>query len=258
MFEEGDMMNGSPEEFSIMQRKQEAAVKILQLQVSDWLDLNPHIDESQFFYRYISVVLLRFLETSNMDIDSAFNRVTNALTWRATHFGKPFQQIIPQDFPSLINLGIMFFHGKDYKGRRVLVYRANSFFPYLHPPDEFRMFVTYMIEKYNSEYGHKQITALLDLTGFSLYNMSYMHIKEAIYYLREINPSFVGCFLILNAPGFFKVCWAIIKPWIPAYAIDRIHFVSPEQIVEFIAPGDLIRDMGGISNYIYRPEDISK
>jgi hypothetical protein len=111
------------------------------------------------------------------------------------------------------------------------------------------------------------------MTGFTLANMDYIPIKFLIQCFEANYPESLGACLIHNAPWAFKSkkthyrnlispvfinqhlvgIWRIIHGWLDPVVAKKVHFTNNiAELNEFIAPDQLIKELGGNEDWTYQ------
>lgn len=113
-------------------------------------------------------------------------------------------------------------------------------------------------------------TLVFDMTGFTLANMDYNPVKFIIKSFESNYPESLGVILIHNAPWVFKGTpvhaladvswltfaegiWSIIQGWLDPVVAAKVNFTyGREGLSQFIAPDQIIKELGGDEDWEYR------
>lgn len=98
--------------------------------------------------------------------------------------------------------------------------------------------------------------SILDLhgLGFShVTNTTALRIVRSITREQEANfPEVTGAMFIVNAPAVFSIAWSLVKPWLSATTLSKVHVFAAgqvefkERLLEFVAPENLPTFLGGV------------
>ncbi len=66
-------------------------------------------------------------------------------------------------------------------------------------------------------------------------------------------PEILGQSYILNAPGFFKACWVIIKQWVNDLTASKVIFISRRRLPECLDEAEIHPDVGNKKDKLLVP-----
>lgn len=73
---------------------------------------------------------------------------------------------------------------------------------------------------------------------------------------QEYYPETLGTILVINAPIYFTCIWSVIKPWLDALIVEKIHIVGANYLPvlkEFINEDQIPEEYGGNrANFAWR------
>ncbi|KAJ5812338.1 hypothetical protein N7474_008639 [Penicillium riverlandense] len=218
--------------------------------------------------------LLRFLKARKWDVGKSFAMLVHALVWRnkllnvdetvvsntelnalkeSHDTSDPQKAKMSHGFLEQLRTGKCFLHGTDRIGRPILVLQGR-----LHRSTEknevLNRGILHMIEAARLVLVPpvESVTAVFDMTGFSVSNMEYAAAKFLIECSQTGYPEFLGVLLIHNAPWAFSGIWKTMKRWIEPEIASRIHFTyTTAEIEKFIAPERLVQELKGKENWSF-------
>lgn len=164
------------------------------------------------------------------------------------------EKTLGKDFLNQLRWGKGFLHGIDRDGRPVNYIPAKLHRAWDQSVESLEKFTVFSIElaRLSLESPVEMGTIVFDLTGFSLSNMDYVPVKFLIQCFEANYPESLGCIIIHNAPWGFKGIYRIIHGWLDPVVASKVHFTNGvSEITEYIAPDQLIKDMGGENPWQY-------
>ncbi|KAJ6785777.1 hypothetical protein PWT90_03035 [Aphanocladium album] len=164
------------------------------------------------------------------------------------------EKTVGKDFLNQMRWAKGFLHGVDRDGRPVNYIRAKLHRASDQTVESLEKFTVYCIElaRLSLQAPVEMGTIVFDLTGFSLSNMDYVPIKFLIQCFEANYPESLGCIIIHNAPWGFNAIYRIIERWLDPVVASKVHFTSgTKQILEYIAPEQLVSDLGGSNPWEY-------
>ncbi len=195
------------------------------------------------------VILLRWLRARKWDINGALQQLLDTIKWRHEWGVKELVAKGELDIcQEEIQTGKSYFMGNDKVGRPVNYVSVKN-----HIKDQFPSESTAKLTVFTMETGRKllqtpneSVTVIFDMTGFSLKNMDYQHLKFLIHLLQNYYPESFALGLIINAPWIFNGCWYIIKPWLDPIVESKIHFINNlDDLTQFIDRSVLPKQLNG-------------
>ncbi|KAM3436188.1 hypothetical protein MY4824_004493 [Beauveria thailandica] len=159
-----------------------------------------------------------------------------------------------KDFLNQMRWAKGFLHGTDRDGRPVNYIRAARHRASDQSVESLEKFTVYCIElaRLSLQAPVEMGTIVFDLTGFSLSNMDYVPVKFLVQCFEANYPESLGCILIHNAPWGFGGIYRIIERWLDPVVASKVHFTNgAKEIAEYIAPEQLVSDLGGTNPWEY-------
>ncbi|TQV92056.1 hypothetical protein V2A60_004362 [Cordyceps javanica] len=164
------------------------------------------------------------------------------------------EQALGKDFLNQMRWAKGFLHGVDRDGRPVNYIRAARHRAADQSVEALEKFTVYSIElaRLSLQAPQEMGTIVFDLTGFSLSNMDYVPVKFLVQCFEANYPESLGCILVHNAPWGFGGIYRIIERWLDPVVASKVHFTNgPKEIAEYIAPEQLVSDLGGTNPWEY-------
>jgi hypothetical protein len=91
------------------------------------------------------------------------------------------------------------------------------------------------------------------MTDFGLKNMDYAPVQFMIKCFEANYPESLGVVLVHKAPWVFQGIWRVIKGWLDPVVASKINFTNNlNDVSEFIAPENIIKELGGPDSYEYK------
>ncbi|TQS31461.1 hypothetical protein Golomagni_08255, partial [Golovinomyces magnicellulatus] len=158
------------------------------------------------------------------------------------------------DFMRQLRNGKGYLHGVDRKGQPISCVRVRLHKPFEQKTENLERFIIYLIEtgRFALDPPVETCCLIFDLTGFTLANMDYVPLKFIIKCFEANYPESLGYILIHNAPWVFKSIWGMIRGWLDPVVANKVNFTySREDLEVFIAPDQLIKELGGDEDWEY-------
>lgn len=221
-------------------------------------------------------LVLRFLRARKWDVEKALVMLVSTMNWRQTemhldddimkkgeggavddeqHATDEKLKTVGHDFMEQIRMGKSFLHGKDKEGRPICYVRVRLHKQGEQCEESLERYTVYLIETARMVLSPPVDTATIvfDMTGFSMANMDYTPVKFMIKCFEANYPESLGTVLINNAPWVFQGIWKIIKGWLDPVVASKVHFTNNRNdISEFIAPGQILKELGGDEDWEYK------
>lgn len=212
---------------------------------------------------YPDNLILRFIRARKWDVDHSLLMFANSIEWRMKeshvdsllHGGelecqrKGLDGVISQ-FKS----GKCLIHGKDRRGRPLVIVRPRFHHKADQTPEEIEKFTLLMIE-YSRLTLHEPVdscTVIFDLQGFTMANMDYDPVKFMIKAFEAHYPESLGVLLIHRAPWIFNGIWKIVKNWLDPVVASKINFTKNiSDLEKFIEKDQLMKFLDGDDDYEY-------
>ncbi|CCE78143.1 Piso0_000759 [Millerozyma farinosa CBS 7064] len=212
-----------------------------------------HFDNSVF----------RFLRARKLNCNDSLSMLLKSLNWRINGI-KAEEKLKESDAPSYIlgkNKGVLknfqrdklCICGRDNKNNPLVYFRAKLHFGSDSTPEEIQQYAILILEWSKfllDDIGNRSecITAVFDLTGFSLKNADYSGIKFLAEVFSSHYPETLATLLIYNAPWIFFKVWSLVKNWLDPHVARKIHFVkNQKELSKFVDIKQVPKFMGGES-----------
>lgn len=202
--------------------------------------------------------LLRYLKARSWNVDQAAAMLTHDWAWKSSpqyntteiiHGGE--RAIYAKHQKGVIrNLELQkaVIIGRDRKQRPVLVVRAKLHTPGEQTAEEIEKFAVLVIEQIKLFYNTRMsaATIIFDLSKFSMANMEYEPVKFLISCLENHYPECLAQLFVHKAPWLFNPIWNIVKPWLDAEVVSKIHFTkSHKDLLKYIDDSCIPDYLGG-------------
>lgn len=212
-----------------------------------------HFDNSVF----------RFLRARKLNCNDGIGMLLKSLNWRINGI-KAEEKLRESDAPSYIlgkNKGVLknfqrdklCICGRDLKNNPLVYFRAKLHFGSDSTLEEIQQYAILILEWSKfllDDLGDRLecVTAVFDLTGFSLKNADYSGIKFLADVFLSHYPETLATLLIYNAPWIFFKVWSLVKNWIDPHVARKIHFVkNQKELSKFVDLNQVPQFMGGES-----------
>ncbi|EGX88009.1 CRAL/TRIO domain protein [Cordyceps militaris CM01] len=226
-------------------------------------------------HEHPDTLALRFLRARKWNLMRAVVMLAKSLRWRVEEMkvdrvlmrqGEGFmlesevagasaqEQALGKDFLNQMRWAKGFLHGVDRDGRPVNYIRAAKHRAADQSVEALEKFTVYSIElaRLSLQAPVEMGTIVFDLTGFSLSNMDYVPVKFLVQCFEANYPESLGCILVHNAPWGFGGIYRIIERWLDPVVASKVHFTTgPSEIAKYIAPEQLVSDLGGTNPWEY-------
>jgi hypothetical protein len=212
----------------------------------------------------IDNVLLRHLRHKNWDVTKALEGLGKTIHWRVKVFqvdkllaeGEEHAYatcdeglILQYKLPKAV------IHGVDKMGRPTVTINVRKHDPNAQSEAAIERYTVQVIETIKSMFTEHADTAniIFDMRDFSLKNMDYAAVKFILKCIQNYYPDSLGFILIHKAPWIFATVWDIIKNWIDPDVANKISFTrNDKDLLQFIDPDQIAKDLGGAREYEYR------
>ncbi|XP_063227643.1 uncharacterized protein LOC134533867 [Bacillus rossius redtenbacheri] len=190
--------------------------------------------------------LKRYLKAFNT-VDAAFQAILKTNKWRNEYQVATLNEDNIIVKKHLENNKARVLRHRDMIGRPVIYIPARNHNVNDRSIDELTKFIVYCLEEACKKCFEEVVDNLcivFDLKDFGLNCMDYQMIKNLIWLLSRHYPERLGVCLVLNAPGLFSGCWAVIKGWLDENTSSKVVFVSTEEeLCKYLIPDILPQDM---------------
>ncbi|XP_064478934.1 motile sperm domain-containing protein 2-like [Ornithodoros turicata] len=191
----------------------------------------------------------RFIVHNRLDLQRALRMANTALLWRADI---KVHDITELSLPKVyFQLGFIYPYNLDRYGNHVLVFSLKDYVRNALVLSEAKRFVVFFVERLFSQYNTNRITLLLDCEGVESRNIDVRLLKFLCIMFRSYYPRSLGFILLRQAPWMFVAAWKIVKGLLPIEAIERVRFVTTDELTNYIEKEKLPRRMGGTDSYEY-------
>ncbi|TID22590.1 hypothetical protein CANINC_003250 [Pichia inconspicua] len=207
--------------------------------------------------------ILRFVRARKWDIDNTLLMLAHSIEWRykeskvdeilrngELHAFLEKKEGVIKQFKS----GKCIIHGKDKKGRPIVIVRPRYHFSSEQTFEEIEIFTLLLIEyaRLMLDEPIDQCTLIFDLHGFTMANMDYDPVKYMIKAFEAHYPESLGILLIHRAPWIFNGIWQIVKNWLDPVVASKINFTkNVKDLEKWIDPSQLIEELGGTDTWEY-------
>lgn len=207
--------------------------------------------------------LLRFVRARKWDIDNSLLMLSHSIEWRVKE--SRVDQIVregeiecalkkKEGVLKQFRSGKCIIHGKDKKGRPLVIVRPKFHHSSEQTFEEVEIFTLLLIEyaRLMLNGSVDQCTLIFDLGGFTMANMDYDPVKYMIKAFEAHYPESLGILLIHRAPWIFNGIWQIVKNWLDPVVASKINFTkNTKDLLKHIDADQLLKDLGGDDDYEY-------
>lgn len=211
--------------------------------------------------------LLRFLRARKFSVEDAFEMFANCEAWRIEFKVDDICKNFVFDKKSEISKYYpQFYHKTDIDGRPIYIEQLGKIdldaMLKITTTDkmlqnlvyEYEKLVNYRLPACSAKAGHLIETSctIMDLSNASirsLYNALHF-LKEASKIGQHYYPERMGKFYIINAPYLFSGAWALVKPFLDAVTVEKIHILRydfKKEVLQQIDENNLASSVGGLS-----------
>ncbi|XP_067141340.1 motile sperm domain-containing protein 2-like [Centruroides vittatus] len=194
----------------------------------------------------------RFLLHLENTPEQALKMAKDALQWRKK-FGVSdlHEDNLPTEF---FELGGTIPFNKDKEGHSIILVKVKLHRKREEEAEDVRRFLVYWVEKLDRMNEGEGITVIYDCRDSGLSNLDMDVIKFMIDLFKNYYPHTLGYLLVYDMPWLFNAAWKIVKTWLSKSAVERIKFVSGNEIFDYVDKPMLPVDMGGSTNkeYVYK------
>ncbi|XP_075235156.1 uncharacterized protein LOC142332563 [Lycorma delicatula] len=199
-------------------------------------------DPSQYQNEFSLKRYLRGFKTT----DAAFQGILKTNKWRKEYDVASLTHDNPIVKKNLEAKKACVLRHRDMAGRPVIYIPAKNHNANDRNIDELTKFIVYCLEegcKRCFEEVIDNLCIVFDLNEFGLSCMDYQMVKNLIWLLSRHYPERLGICLIINAPGLFTGCWAVIKGWLDENTSNKVTIInSEEELCKYLIP-DILPQM---------------
>eukprot|EP01133_Synstelium_polycarpum_P015523 gene15523-18437_t len=203
--------------------------------------------------------LLRYLRARNFNIPKAEKLLRDTLEWRKTY--RP-QDVKLDDVASMARTGAIYVHGKDKRGRPIIVARPRRDTQKNVPSEQKFKHLVYWLEegfrRMDETKGIEQFCFIVDYKGFSRKNMDMKTTLDCMHHLLDHCVERMGQSLFLDVPVVFHMAWKVISPFLNEVTMAKVRFVNSKKVngkrvfpelLDYVSADQLETDFGGENQY---------
>jgi len=154
-----------------------------------------------------------------------------------------------------LNQGMFYFHGVDRDSRPLGYLTMRGHDPKHRDMDEYTRGMVYRMEELLARMPPKefQVTVVLDRVGVTPKNQDNEMMKVFFALFSEKYPNKLHKVLVYPSSLAFRTLWSALKYSFPERVRSKVIMVSSEKdLLQYIAPEELIKSLGGQNDYDYR------
>ncbi|CAG9320789.1 unnamed protein product [Blepharisma stoltei] len=183
------------------------------------INLPPHFTDEE---------LLRILISSGFNKKQAVKDLLAAIQWRA-NLSQGFYTLLPK-CEHLINTGGIYFHGRDFHYRPLLVINVSRINFNAHSVEEYSWLLCFWLE-----YGIQSLMlpghvenwmVIIDLENQSLRQIPWTDLKSLVDLLKTNYRCRMITAYIVNSPFTMKCMWKMIRPFIPEQTANKVKILG--------------------------------
>ncbi|KAF5300039.1 hypothetical protein FQR65_LT09296 [Abscondita terminalis] len=197
-------------------------------ELQERMQLITDADPTQYHNEYSLKRYLRAFKSTN----DAFQAILKTNKWRIEYGISELNDEHPSVKSNKAANKARVLKHRDMQGRPIIYIPAKNHSATARDVNELTQFIVYCLEEACKRCFEEVIDNLcivFDLQEFSLGCMDYQILKNLIWLLSKHYPERLGVCLVINAPGFFSGCWAIIKGWLDENTTSKVLFINSEQ-----------------------------
>lgn len=191
---------------------------------------------------------LRFLQANKFNIKTTIEAMIKHLKWKDTYL--PID--LTDHTKTIINLGFIYFHGRDHRFRPILIVNLNV---YLENKNKFSTLDWERAVIYIFEYGILNLmipgkvenwVVICDVGKLNLLSIP-TDFKNFILSLSNNYPNRLALLYIFGLGVFVNILWSMIKPVLDKIIIKKVKIIgsNKKEIFQHIHPSQVEKKFGG-------------
>ncbi|XP_023673290.1 motile sperm domain-containing protein 2 isoform X1 [Paramormyrops kingsleyae] len=147
--------------------------------------------------------------------------------------------------------GAVYLHGYDKEENKLFWFKVK-----LHVKDvktflDKRKYVAYWLERYARREPGKLLTVVFDMSESGISNIDMEFVKYIINCFKIYYPKFLSKMIMYEMPWIMNAAWKIVKTWLDPDAINKLKFVTKNDVQTYIDAEYLPPHMGGTDPFKY-------
>ncbi|CDH49652.1 major sperm protein [Lichtheimia corymbifera JMRC:FSU:9682] len=236
------------------------------------LDFSPEDLQDARDYLRDHVTLFRYLSGSQFDETKAHERLLDTIRWRQE------KGVARMTYESVANEffddgGFAFFHKQDRLGRPIAIVRMR-YFPQFRDKSAtltelmqpYACLVMEMVRKImlditcNNQYQGdpcplvSQMAVVIDIGKAPFIPVDAQLVRSIMDIMDNRFPGSMGSIYVMNFGWMYQGLWQMVKFIISEEARSRISFPSAKEMTDFIAPENLLKELGGEDDFEWSME----
>ncbi|KAI5632844.1 CRAL/TRIO domain-containing protein [Phthorimaea operculella] len=148
--------------------------------------------------------------------------------------------------------GTFFPRGRDIDGCLLMIIKLKTHTKGVKDVEEVKKIIIYWLDRIEREEGGQKITMFFDLDGCGLSNLDMELVKYLISLFKLYYPYFLNYIIIYNMPWVLSAAFKVVKTLLPAKAVERMRFVTKDNLKDVVPPEQALTCWGGKDDYVFR------
>ncbi|CAF1345645.1 unnamed protein product [Rotaria magnacalcarata] len=169
-----------------------------------------------------------------------------SFSWRKRH---NVYDISTNEFPAdYFDRHAIYFKNHDKFNHPILHFVVRSLHKGQEDNEAIKRFITYHFEKHQRETPGQRIVILFDMSEAGIGHIDYDLVKFIISSMQTLYPGLLAYLLMYKMPFLLSAVWRLIRTWMSSEADRFVKFADAKSILDFIAPDQLSKQMGGTAD----------
>ncbi|XP_023682276.1 motile sperm domain-containing protein 2-like [Paramormyrops kingsleyae] len=201
-----------------------------------------------------------YLTWQHYAVDRTIKMIDESFHWR-----KAFQlnDITESCVPKwTFETGAIYLHGYDKEGNKLFWFNISRHVKDAKTMQDKKQYVAFWLEQHVKQHRGKPLTVVFDMSDSGVRNIDLEFVKYIISCFRTYYPKLLSKMILYEMPWIMNAAWKIIKSWLDADSIEKLKFVSKNEVEIYISPDNLPPHMGGTDPFKYSypplPDDSSQ
>lgn len=199
------------------------------------------------------VILRRFLQAKNANVDEALKMMITAMKWRKTlGVNNLNEETFPREY---YQMGCIFSYGHDLGGATSIIFRIKANKKFADWTELLKKYIVFLIEKENTRFEKNEnngICIVFDCNGAGITNVDLDLLSFIVSTLRDYYPMLLKSVVVNELPWILQYLFKLVQSWLPKEQQQVLHLVSQKDLNQYIASDQLPDFMNGTNDAPYR------
>ncbi|KAF7663096.1 hypothetical protein LDENG_00218450 [Lucifuga dentata] len=191
----------------------------------------------------------RYLDWRHFVVEDTLKMIHESFLWRKEMNVNEINENCVQK--SLLCSGMHYLHGYDKEGNKLFWFRMKLFVKDAQLHQEKKKYLAFWLERNVRREPGSLLTVIFDMSDSGLSNVDMDFVKYIINCFEVYYPRLLSKMIIYEIPWIMNAAWKVVKTWLSVDAINKLKFVSRNDIQTYIDPEHLPLHMGGTDSFSF-------